>query len=187
MVKDDCVRNLAAILEPLIENLDDDKITLANRKNELESVSRLIAYTKDNIEMVGIYADQDLIIDNLDKLEYSKEDYKASCYLLKSEDENVKTLPQYEKAYNLISDIIEFFKLHKAELIVEIQDLTTICEKEELEKKYYDILSSSNPFVEDVDEFTKFVNEHVEDNEEIINILYSTIRSNIANYKSRNN
>ena len=95
MGSDDCIKNIVTILEPLVEDLEDKKRILSDRKKELEEVSRLIAYTKDNVEMVGIYADQDIIINNLDKLKCSKEDYKASCYLLKSESEHVKVLPQY--------------------------------------------------------------------------------------------
>ena len=107
MGNDSSVGILISILEPLISDLDDLKKTLSDRKSEMESVSRLIAYTKDNIEMVGIYADQDIILNNLDNLKYSKEDYKASCYLLKTENELVRKLPQYQKAHDLISDIIE--------------------------------------------------------------------------------
>ena len=187
MENDDSVKKLVNMLEPLTEDLEEQKNILAERKEELESVSRLIAYTKDSIEMVGIYADQDLILDMLDKLNITEDDYKASCYLLKSESDSVKALPQYEKAYNLISDIIQYFKLHKAELVVEIQELTETCQRKEIEKKYSTILSEANPYVEDIEEFTGFLSDHYLDEEDIINILYSTIRSNIVNYGIKGN
>ena len=187
MEYDDSVRKLVMMLEPLIEDLDEQKRLLAERKEELESVSRLIAYTKDSIEMVGIYADQDLILNMLDRVMVSVDDYKASCYLLKSESENVKALPQYERAYNLISDIVQYFKLHKAELIVEIQELSEICQRKEMEKKYCTILNGNEPLIEDVSEFTEFLNDHRLDEEDMINVLYSTIRSNIANYGVESN
>lgn len=186
-MENDSVRKLVGILEPLVEDLDEQKRTLAERKEELENVSRLIAYTKDNIEMVGIYADQDVILNMLDKLKITPEDYKASCYLLKSESDSVKALPQYGRAYDLIYNIIEFFKLHKAELIVEIGELTEVCERKETEKKYVEILSNTNPLVEDINEFTGFLNNHGLNSEDIINVLYSTIRSNIVNYGIKNN
>ena len=183
MDKSDSVRKLISILEPLIGDLDENKKSLSDRKDEMESVSRLIAYTKDNIETVGIYADQDLITNTLEKINYSVDDYKASCYLLKSESESVKKLPQYEKAFNLISDIIEYFKLHKAELTVEIQDLNNICHEKEIEKKYYDLLTSTNPLVEDVDEFKTLLTSHGLSDEEIIDILFDVIKGNVKNYK----
>ena len=187
MGNSDSIRNLVAILEPLVENLEEDKRILSDRKTELENVSRLIAYTKDNIEMVGIYADQDIIINNLDNLKISVDDYKAGCYLLKNESESVKELPQYTEAYNLISDIVEYFKLHKAELIVEINELTSSCERKEIEKKYYDLLSCPNPLIEDIKEFVDFLKKHDIKDEEIISILYNTIHDNIVNYSLKNN
>lgn len=187
MGNSDSIKNLVTILEPLVEDLEDDKKILSDRKMELENVSRLIAYTKDNIEMVGIYADQDLIINNLSNLKYSVEDYKASCYILKNESDSIKGLPQYEGAYNLISDIVEYFKLHKAELIVEIEELNSIIKKKEIEKKYYDILSCPNPLIENVKEFVEFLKEHGINDDEVINILYNTIHDNIINYGLKNN
>ena len=187
MEKDNSVRDLVSMLEPLVENLEDNKKMLEVQKKELESVSRFIAYTKDNIEMVGIYADQDLIVNSLDGLNIDKDDYKACCYLLKSENSNIKSLPQYVQAHNLISDIIEYFKLHKAELVIEIQELSNTCERQENEKKYYDILSCPNPLIENIKEFVEFLKEHKLSEEKIINILYSTIHDNVVNYGLKNN
>jgi len=187
MKSDSSVQSLVQILESLILDLDEKKRYLEEEKEDLEKVSRLLAYTKDNIETVGIYADQELITSNLEKIGCSKEEYKACCYLLKSEDANVKNLPQYENSYNLISDIIEFFKLHKADLMVDIQELKEVCKKKELEKKYYDILSKPNPFIEDVDEFTSILNGYDLTSENKINILVSIINSNLLNYGIKNN
>ena len=187
MENSDSIRKLVAILEPLVEDLEEKKRMLSDCKTDLEGVSRLIAYTKDNIEMVGIYADQDIIINNLENLKISVDDYKASCYLLKNESDSVKGLPQYTDAYNLISDIVEYFKLHKAELTVEIKELTDACDRKEIEKKYYDILSCPNPLIEDGKEFVDFLKEHDIKDDEIISILYSTIRDNIVNYRLKNN
>lgn len=185
--KDDSVKKIILILEPLISDLEEQKKKLSERREELERVSRFIAYTKDNLETVGVYAEQDLIIDSLGFLNIDKDDYKACCYLLKGENENIKKLPQYMRAYNLVSDIIEYFKLHKAELIVEIQELDNLCAKKELEKKYYDILSSPTPLVEDNKEFVEFLKEHGLLDEEIVSVLYSTISNNVINYGLKNN
>ncbi len=180
---DNSVRKLTMMLEPLVSDLDDQKRLLEERKEELENVSRLVAYTKDNVDMVSVYADQDLIMDNLFKIYCDKDEYKASCYLLQSEDENVKCLPQYEKAHDLVCDIVEFFKLYKAELGVETQDLKKSCEEKEIEKKYYDIFKSDEPHVEDVNEFKMMLDNHDMSNEDKIEILLYTIKSNLKNYR----
>ncbi len=186
MKSDNGVQKLVRILEPLIIDLDEKKKYLEERKDELESVSRLLAYTKDNLEMVGVYADQEIITSNLQNIGCDMEEYKASCYLLKSEDDRVKSLPQYEKAHDLISDIIEYFKLHKAELMVEIQELKDSCQRKELEKKYCEILSNEDPFVENVDEFKTILNGYDLVSEDKIDILSSIITSNMKAYEKRN-
>ena len=180
------VLKLVHILEPLVSDLEEKKNCLKERKEELENVSRLLAYTKDNVEMLGIYADQDLVLDGVSKIGCDIEKYKASCYLLKSEDVGVKNLPQYEEAHSLIEDVIEFFKLRKAELTVEIQELKDTCDKKELEKKYFDILSNTNPLVDNVDEFKTVLNGYGLNDEDKIDILVSVINSNIANYEKEN-
>ena len=186
-IVENSIRKLTELLEPLIYDLDEQKNYLVERKNELENVSRMLAYTKDNLDMVGIYADQDLIINSLYKINSTKEEYKASCYLLNSENEDVKKLPQYEEAHNLISNIVESFKLYKAELIVETQEVEKKCYEKEIEKKYYDIFNNLNPFVDDVAEFNTFLDNHEISNEDKVNLLVYVLKNNVAEYIRRNN
>ena len=176
------VNLLVGILEPLIRDLDEKKSVLNEKKELLENVTRLLAYTKDNIDMVGVYADQNLILDNLSKINTDKDEYKASCYLLKSENESIKNLPQYKKAYNLICDIIEYFKLYKSELIVETQNLEEKCSKKEIEKKYCDILKKDSPYIEDVQEFKNLLNSQIISDQDKIDILKYVINSNNLKY-----
>lgn len=179
---DNSVKKLTMMLEPLVFDLDDQKAYLEERKKELENVSRFLAYTKDNVDMVGIYADQDLVLSCLPNIYCDKDEYKASCYLLKSEDENIRSLPQFAKARNLVSDIVEYFKLYKSELMVETQDLKKSCDAKEVEKKYYDIFTSPHPLVNDVDEFKNLLDTHNIQDDDKINILLYTIKNNIKQY-----
>lgn len=183
---DNSVRKLVGLLEPLIFDLEEKKHLLIEQKNELENVSRMLAYTKDNIDMVGIYADQDLILNSLSKINSNKEEYRASCYLLNSENDDVKKLPQYEKAYDLISDIVEYFKLYKAELIVETNELEKECHEKEIAKKYYNIFSNTNPFIDDINEFNSFIDKYEISEEDKINILIYTLENNIKKYTREN-
>lgn len=185
-IVDNSVRRLIELLEPLIFDLDEKKRLLVERKNELENVSRMLAYTKNNLDMVGIYADQELILSSLSKVNSNKDEYRASCYLLNGENDDIKKLPQYEKAYNLISDIVEYFKLYKAELIVETGELEKECQEKEIAKKYYNIFSSTNPFVDDIKEFNSFLDKYELEDEIKINILMYTLENNIREYTKRN-
>ena len=85
------------------------------------------------------------------------------------------------------NDILDYFKLHKSELIVDINDIGNECEKKEKEKKYYDILSCPNPLIENIPEYIEFMKNHGLNNEEIIDILYSTIHDNMINYELKSN
>ncbi len=176
------VNLLVGVLEPLVADLDEERKNLSEKKEVLENVSRLLAYTKDNVDMLGVYADQDIILENLEKMNTDKDEYKASCYLLKSENDSIKNLPQYKKAYELICDIIEYFKLYKAELIVETQELEKRCHEKEIEKKYCDILKEETPYVEDVEEFKNLLNNQSISSEDKIDILLYVINNNNLKY-----
>ena len=180
---DNSVKKLITMLEPLVFDLEDQKNLLENRKNELENVSRFVAYTKDDVDKVSVYADQNMIINNLSKIYCDKDTYKASCYLLQSEDESVKSLPQYKKAHELVGDIVELFKLYKSELVVETQDIKKICEKKEIEKKYYEIFKNKDPFVEEVFEFKEMLDSHNVSTDDKIALLLYTIKSNLKRYE----
>ena len=181
-IMDNSVKKLIELLEPLIVDLDEKKRLLVDRKNELENVSRMLAYTRDNLDMVGSYADQDLIINSLQKINSDKEKYRASCYLLNSENEDVKKLPQYEEAHNLISDIVEYFKLYKAELIVETNEIEKECREKDVAKKYYNAFSSTNLFIDDTEEFNNFIDKYELDDDDKINILIYALENNIKKY-----
>lgn len=176
------VNLLVGVLEPLIADLDEKKKLLAEKKVMLENVSRLLAYTKDSIDMLGFYSDQELIINNLEKINSDKDEYKASCYLLKSENSSIKNLPQYKKAYNLVSDIIEYFRLYKSELTVETQELEKKCNKKEIEKKYYDLLKQDAPYIDDVEEFKTLLNNQTIPNKNKIDVLLYVINKNKLKY-----
>lgn len=179
------VKKLTDSLEPLIVDLDDKQMELNQKKEKLESVSRFLAYVNGDVNLVGIYADQELILENLDKLNSNKDEYKASCYLLESSDESVQMLPQYREANLYILELINYFKRNKSELTLEIQELERVCHEKELNKKYYELFIDENPLVSDVKEFEEFLDSHSITDDEKINLLVYTIKSNVLNYQEQ--
>ena len=101
---------------------------------------------------------------------------------MKSENSSIKSLPQYKKAYNLICDVIEYFKLYKSELTVETQELEKKCDKKEIEKKYCDILKKEVPYIEDVEEFKNLLNSQAIPNKDKIDVLLYVINNNKIKY-----
>ncbi len=176
------VNLLVGVLEPLISDLDEKKNILKEKKDLLDNVSKLLDYTKNNVDLLGSYEDQGLVLDNLSQINTDKDEYQACCYLLKSENSSIKNLPQYKKAYSLICDIIEYFKLYKSELIVETENLENKCNKKTIEKKYYDILKEERPYIENVEEFRDLLNEQLISENDKIEILIYAINNNILKY-----
>lgn len=176
------VKELTNSLEPLIEDLDEKLAVLDTKKRNYDDVSKFLSYVHDDVHLVSIYAEQDLILGNLSNINSNEEEYKASCYLLRGEDERIKALPQYGDAYHYIEKMIQYFKECKEKLGTEIEELESLCSEKKLDKKYFEIFSDENPFVTDVLEFESFLDKRVTDNEQKKNILIYTINSNILNY-----
>ena len=185
IVMNDYVKKLTDELEPLIADLDEKREELNSKKEYCERVSRFLAYTNGDVNLVGIYADQELIFNNLEKVKSTKDTYKASCYLLKSSEDSIKNLPQYKEANDYILGLINYFKNDKSELLINIQNLEKICREKEIEKKYFDIFTSTEPLVDDILEFREFLDKHVVNDEDKVNILLYTINHNVMNYKEK--
>lgn len=179
----DYVRRLVIMLESLIYNLEEKMRELDYKKEILEKVSRFVAYTNGDVHLVGIYADQELIMDNLANIDSDKEEYRACCYLLENDDENIQGLPQYKKAKTYINDLIEYFKKMKATLMEEIQNLEKECEKKRIENKYYEMFSKDNVYIIDIEEFENFLDEHDINIKDKAKLLLYVIKKNVEKYQ----
>lgn len=181
----DYVRRLLVSLEPLIADLPELERILNMRKEECENISRLLAYVNGDVHLLGIYADQNLVLSALEPLESNKNEYSASCYLIDSDDVNVTKLPQYKKAYEYLMSIIDYFKNRKSSLLTSISDLEDSCKGKRIEKKYYDLLKDNNSYIENIDEYTDFLNNHVVSDDDRMNLLIHAIENNLAVYKEK--
>ena len=179
----DSVERLLKLLEPLIVDLDDKIRELESKKEKLEKVSRFVAYINDDVHRVGVYADQDFILGNLEIINSNREEYKAYCYLLKSDDENIKKLPQYEKATQYITNMINCFKTMKVSLTEEVRNLESDCKRKSVEKKYYDLFSKERFYVSEIDEYKEFLDEHEISVDDKIQLLLLTIKKNVEKYQ----
>lgn len=181
------IERLRKNLEPLIVDLDEKVEELKVKKEKLENVSRFLAYVNGDVNMVGVYADQNLVLDSLESLGSTKEEYKASCYLLRSDDASVKSLPQYQEANSYINKLIDYFKANKSELSAEIIDLDKVCQEKKIEKKYYDLFAEESPLVENITEFKDFIQKHTVTSDDRIDLLIHAIKSNLDNYQKGKN
>ena len=181
----DFVERLISLLEPTIVDLDSKLDELSNNKNLLEKINAFLNFVDTDIKKIGLYENQQLIINDLTNLGSNENEYKASCYLLNSENDNVKNLPQYHKAYEFIEKIINYFKLRQDEISIKVNDLEKECHEKEVNKKYLKILESANPFIDDVEEFALFIKDKQVIDEDKIKIMNYIIQNNVKEYKER--
>lgn len=176
------INNLISILEPSVLDLDD-KIKELNVKQEtLCEINKMLDFVGDDIGRVGKYDNQKLILDYLSDVNSNEIEYKASCYLLSSEDDKVKLLPQYLDASNYIEKIVNLFKKRQEELTSDVSALEITCNNKKIDKKYLDIFRKENPLIEDVEEFSDFLTKKELINKDKIDLIVYTINNNVKNY-----
>ena len=181
----DFIEKLTSVLEPTIIDLDSKIEELDLKNKELESIESFLNYVSDDPKRINSYSNQSLLIDILPKINSNENTYNASCYLLSSDDDNVMRLPQYDNAVEYLKNIIYYMKNEKIILTNNVADLEKICCEKKLNKKYYEIFKSTNPVVEDVTEFSDFLENQILDEETKINILMYVIKQNVKEYRGR--
>ena len=182
----DIVSKLISLLEPIINDLDDIKYELSAKRKTLDEVNEMIDEVKDDLTKVSKYRNQKLIIDNLGDIKSNEREYKACCYLMDSVENNIKFLPQYIEASNYMERLINYFKNLKERLSFKVSELQTVCMDKEMNKKYYEILSSENPVVNDANEFRNILDKQNLSDDEKISLLVYILKNNVSNYKKKN-
>lgn len=176
------VGKLIELLKPTIIDLDDKLRELSTNKDILEEIGEMLKEVGNDPRKIGDYKNQDLIIDNLKCINTNEKEYKACCYLLSSNDKNIQLLPQYIESSNYIERLINYFRKKYEELALYASELEVECDEKRMNKKYYEIFGNDNSFVDDTEEFTKFLEDKELTNNDKIDLLVYTIKNNVTNY-----
>ncbi len=180
---DSFMEKLIGKLEPTISDLDEVLKDLDIKKEELDIISDMLDYINNDIKKFSQYTNQNIIMDYLGKIDSDEKEYNANCYLLESDREEVKNLPQYNKAKEFFNKLLTYFKARKDELSVEVEELTNIVDEKKLNKKYILIFKEEKPLVDDVDEFDAFIRKQEIDTEDKIMIMKQIIKNNVDSYE----
>ena len=181
IIMNEFVNKLVGLLEPTILDLNDKLNELSNKSEYLKEVSEMLEKVDGDVKKVGSYENQDLILNNLNNINTNETEYKACCYLLNSNDEGVRSLPQYIESSNYIERLINFFKKRKEELELEISELDIICNNKKVNKKYLEIFKEEE-VIYDTSEFKEFLSmQELNDNDKI-HILEYVIKNNVDGY-----
>ena len=173
---------LIDLLNPTIIDLEDKLNELSTKKESLDEIGEMLSKVGDDVIKVGDYENQELIIRHLPNINTNEKEYRASCYLLKSVDKNIQSLPQYIESSNYIERLINYFKKQYDDLKDDVSELENICSEKKLNKKYLEIFSEEKPLVLDTLEFSDFLEKQKLTDEDKINLLIYTIQCNVDGY-----
>ena len=169
-------------IKPNIEDIDKVKNYLDQSNQEYEELNELITYVGDDYKRVTTYHNQDMIYKYLDMISISRTTYDAIKYLISSDNSNIYELPQYIKASKNLDTIWGYLNDRKSDISERVDVLSYAYMDKYISKKYYDMFSSGDIYVIDPMEFSNLIKRlEIEDSTKI-EILKSTITSNINRY-----
>ena len=169
-------------IKPNIEDIDKVKNYLDQSNQEYEELNELFTYVGDDYKRVTTYHNQDMIYKYLDMISISRTTYDAIKYLISSDNSNIYELPQYIKASKNLDTIWGYLNDRKSDISERVDVLSYAYMDKYISKKYYDMFSSGDIYVIDPMEFSNLIKRlEIEDSTKI-EILKSTITSNINHY-----
>lgn len=145
------IDKLLSIMKPFVENIENDLSNLNEKKDCLNEMNDIITNV-DNDVFNLLDIDDDKVSLYLDNIEGNKTEYVANKYILKSELDEIKKMPQYIDAKKYLDEFYESLLNKREELEKEYEILKQEYKNKELINKYYLMFSSENIFVDDVDE-----------------------------------
>lgn len=179
----DSVKKLVTRLGNGFSNLDNCEKELNEQGLKLNEFENLLGFINSDAKKMNKYEDQSIILDAVKDINSSKMEYEAACYLLDGDDDKIKSLPQYRNARVYLESLINYLKMTRDRINDNVTNLTENCKNMTIIKKYFEILSDDEPFVEDIDEFIYLLDKEQVDINEKIEILSYIIMSNVKKYK----
>lgn len=146
----DTVNKFIDLMKPYVLNIIDDYHKLQEKEkvvNNLDNVCKTI--DGDSLKILDIPFDK---IVEVDKLKIDKQEFEANKYILQTEIDEVKSLPQYENAKKYIDDLYNYLSDELFKLRNEFYELNILYEKKELVNKYYEMFINNSVFVNCVEE-----------------------------------
>ncbi len=186
----DSLVKLLLYIEPKISDIQDIRIETKSLRDVQETLNELIDLGTNSYYDILNFYDQDFIIRTIkisqDATINNVDDYLSSSYLLKTNDINIKELPQYKKAITYMEKLFTYLSNLSHKINLEYESLKEKLEKLEILNKYSIILKKNNIYIEDVDEFLLFLNLIEIPIIDKLNILILINEYNVRNYTITN-
>lgn len=179
------IDKLLSIMKPFVENIENDLSNLNEKKDYLIEMNDIITNV-DNDVFNLLDIDDDKIELYLDNIESNKNEYLANKYILKSDLDEIKQMPQYIDAKKYLDKFYKSLLNNHEELEKKYEILKQEYENKELINKYYFMFNSENIFVDDVDEVKSVFDILDISLEDRIETLIIILKKNNCSYQYNN-
>lgn len=179
------IDKLLSIMKPFVENIENDLISLNEKKDYLNEMNDIITNVDNDVLNILNISDNKIEL-YLDNIESNKNEYLANKYILKSDLDEIKQMPQYIDAKKYLDKFYKSLLNNHEELEKEYEILKQEYENKELINKYYLMFSSGNIFIDDVDEVKSVFDILDISLEDRIETLIIILKKNNCSYQYNN-
>ena len=188
-MNDNSLKELLAVIEPKIQNIDENRVENAALKKVSETMKELVGIGSSYKEVFAFY-DQEFIFKAI-KIGNSNADdlikrYQSAKYLLQNDNEVLQEMPQFKEAINFMEELYQYLCGLKEKITSDYETKNENLEIQEILNKYYGLLNRNDIFIKDIDEFIKFLDLNEIDIDARIDILIYINKCNIKNYITTN-
>lgn len=171
----DIVIKYIELMKPYINDLAKREEELANKEELLNLLCRFFDYTNNDYLKILSFDNEDFIKEFINNNNYDYDKYKAYKYILESDIETLKYMPQYVEANNYLESIYNDLLKNKEMISNQYNELDNSYHKCSLINKYYNMFINKEFVINDLDEikelFSYFDLSLEEKNEILKNIL----------------
>lgn len=183
---DNSLSNLLDNVEPKIQNIVENRVELKSLKNVQRTMEELIENAKNSYQGIIDFYDQDFIIRaiKINNSNYREliQKYNSSKYLLKTDNSNLKELPQYQDALDYMDFLYQYLYGLYESINYDYKIKREKLEVKELLNKYYLLLKKDDIYIGDINEFLTFIDLNNVNNQDRINLYKLIINANLKKY-----
>lgn len=179
------IDKLLSVMKPFVENIENDLSNLNEKKDYLNDLDDIITNVDNDVLNILNISDNKIEL-YLDNIESNKNEYLANKYILKSDLDEIKQMPQYIDAKKYLDKFYKSLLNNHEELEKEYEILKQEYENKELINKYYLMFSSRNIFIDDVDEVKSVFDILDISLEDRIETLIIILKKNNCSYQYNN-
>ena len=189
LVNDNSLKNLLAVIEPKIQNIEEHRIECSSLKSVRDTMMELVELGNSSYKEILNFYDQEFIfkaikIGNLNP-DTLIDKYKSSKYLLSND--KLEYLPQFKESLTFMEQLHEYLYGLNEKIKLEYDTKFENLKVEEILNKYYNLLNKDDIFIKDINGFFEFLDLNDLNINDRLNILILINKANVKKYITTNN